>query len=1051
MRPLLPILICLLTTSTFAQNRSKVTAQPFIPGSVVPDTGVLAGLQYRPVGPFRGGRSAAVCGDLHDKNTFYFGATGGGVWKTTDGGSNWRNITDGYFGGSIGAVSVAPSDPTILYVGTGENSIRGNVSEGFGLWRSDDGGRSWRHLGLTDTRHIVRVIIHPKNPDIVWVAALGHLFGPNEERGVFKTTDGGKTWKRTLFADTQSGAADLIMEPGNPQVFYASTWSVIRTPYSLESGGAGSALWKSVDGGETWTKLNGRRGLPQGGIWGISGVAVSPINPDRVWAIIEHEKGGLFRSDDGGQSWQLTSSDANIRQRAWYFSKLAADPKQEDVVWALNVQLWRSKDGGKTFQSVRTQHADHHDMWIDPQNSSRMIVANDGGGQISFDAGIQWSSVTNQPTGQFYRVSTDNHHPFRILGAQQDNSTVRMLSRTPDGEINTSHWTSTAGFESGYVIADPSNPDIVYGGNYGGYLSRLDHRTGENRPISVWPENPIGSAAADLKIRFQWNFPIFFSPHNPKKLYAAANQLFVTENEGASWKAISGDLTTDDKSKQISSGGPITKDNTSVEYYCTIFTATESALEKDLLWTGSDDGLIHVSRDGGKSWTNVTPPAAGKWMMWNAVEADPFQPGTAYFAGTKYKLDDYRPYLFKTTDYGKTWTLITAGIPATHFTRVIRADLNVAGLLYAGTEFGMYVSMNGGQLWQPMQLNLPMVSITDLTLKENSLVVATQGRGFWVLDDLTVVQDVARKRRQGSNVMHTYPVTSVYRYEGRRTEKPRNAGMNPPVGVVAYYRLQRAADSDTITALIRNQAGDVVREFSTHPSMKSGKTAPLKIQTKEGLNMLVWDMYHAPAENVEGLVLWNGEVPGPLAAPGNYTISWKHSAGDSSTFPFQILHNPAYRTTAADAVAQEKFMLAIRDTFSRISKTIKEVRELRKQLNEFSGRVGKAMPDDVKKMTDSIQRKLTVIEEAFYQTKLKSIQDPLNYGIRLNDKISGLYDYAGRGQNAPTQQGLETFADLSAQAHVHLQAFRKLQVEEIPALNKLVLEKGLPLFGLKLD
>lgn len=1050
MRLLLATVVSIFTLFSSAQNRAKVASPP-IPGAVIADTSVLSGIQFRSIGPFRGGRSAAVCGDLHDKNTFYFGATGGGVWKTTDGGSNWKNITDGYFGGSIGAVAVAPSDPTILYVGTGENTIRGNVSEGFGLWRSDDGGRSWRHLGLTDTRHIVRVIIHPKNPDIVWVAALGHLFGPNEERGIFKSTDGGKTWKRTLFADAQSGAADLIMEPGNPQVFYASTWTVIRTPYSLESGGSGSALWKSLDGGESWTKLNNRRGLPQGGIWGISGVAVSPVNPDRVWAIIEHEKGGLFRSDDGGQNWQLVSSDANIRQRAWYFSKLAADPKQEDVVWALNVQLWRSKDGGKTFQSVRTQHADHHDMWIDPSNSSRMIVANDGGGQISFDAGAQWSSVMNQPTGQFYRVSTDNHYPFRILGAQQDNSTVRILSRSTDGEINTSHWSSTAGFESGYVIADPTNPDIVYGGNYGGYLSRLDHRTGENRPISVWPENPIGSSAADLKIRFQWNFPIFFSPHNPKKLYAAANQLFVTENEGASWKAVSGDLTTDDKSKQISSGGPITKDNTSVEYYCTIFTATESALEKDLLWTGSDDGLIHVSRDGGKTWTNVTPPAAGKWMMWNAVETDPRQPGTAYFAGTKYKLDDYRPYLFKTTDYGKSWTLITNGIPATHFTRVIRADKQVPGLLYAGTEFGMYVSMNGGQTWQPFQLNLPIVSITDLTLKENALVVATQGRGFWLIDDLTVVQEVARKRQQGGNVMQVYPITAAYRFDGRRNEKPRNAGMNPPNGVVAYYRLQRASDSDTIQATIRNQSGQLVRKFSTHPTSKTGKLAEVKLETRQGLNMLVWDMYHVPADNVEGLVLWNGEVGAPKAAPGNYTITWKHSAGDSITLPFTILRNPTYASTDADYVAQEKFLLAVRDTFSSISRTIKDVRELRRQLNEFSGRMGKSMPDEVKKMTDSIQKKLTVIEESFYQTRLKSIQDPLNYGIRLNDKISGLFDYAAMGQVAPSQQALETFADLSLRAKTHLDAFRLLQVNELVALNKLVLEKGLSLFGLKAE
>ncbi|MBD0297372.1 MAG: glycosyl hydrolase, partial [Flavisolibacter sp.] len=520
-----------------------------------------------------------------------------------------------YFGGSIGAVAVAPSDEDIIYVGEAENTLRGNVSEGLnGIWRSDDAGRSWRNVGLKDGRHIIRLIIHPKNPDIVWAAVLGHTFGPNENRGVYKTTNGGKNWKRVLYVNNLTGASDLVMESGNPSVLYAGTWRVLRTPYSMESGGEGSGLWKSTDGGETWTNLTAKKGLPRG-VWGIVGVAVAASSPEKVYALIEHAEGGLFVSANAGESWTLTSSDNNIRQRAWYYTKVFVDPNNENVVYAPNVAFMRSRDGGKTFQAVRTPHGDHHDLWIDPENSNRMVVADDGGAQISFDGGENWSTMNNQPTAQIYRVSTDSSFPYRILGAQQDNSTIRIKSRTSGNAITENDWEPTAGSESGYVVADPLNPDIVYGGNYGGYIARLDHKTGENRAVSPWPDNPMGSGADVLKYRFQWNFPIFFSPHNPKRLYTAGNVLFATESEGQSWEQISPDLTTNDKSRQVASGGPITKDNTSVEYYSTIFTATESPYEKDLLWTGSDDGLIYVSRDGGKNWQNVTPKGAPKWMI----------------------------------------------------------------------------------------------------------------------------------------------------------------------------------------------------------------------------------------------------------------------------------------------------------------------------------------------------------------------------------------------------------------------------------------------------
>ena len=605
----------LLSISLFAQKKEKAkTTATVVVQQDNTDSTLYAKVKYRQIGPFRGGRSGAVTGSYKNKNTFYFGGTGGGVWKTNDGGSNWKNITDKFFGGTIGSVAVAPSDEIVVYVGEGENTLRGNVAEGLGgIWRSDDAGKNWRNLGLKDGRHITRIIIHPKDPNTVWVAVMGHLFGPNEERGVYKTTDGGKTWKKTLYVNNQTGCSDLVTEPGNPMVMYAGMWRVLRTPYSMESGGDGSGLYKSVDGGETWVSLSSKKGLPKG-TWGIVGVAIAPSNTDKIYAIIENAAGGLFMSTDGGDTWVLTSNDNNIRQRAWYYSKVFVDPKNENLVYCPNVEFMRSRDGGKTFQVVSTPppHGDHHDLWIDPEDGNRMIVADDGGAQISFDGANNWSSMNNQPTAQFYRVSTDNSFPYRILGAQQDNSTVRIKSRTSGAGITERDWETTAGAESGYVQADPLNPDVVYGGNYGGYLSRLDHRTGENRAINVWPDNPMGAGADVLKYRFQWNFPFFFSPHNPKRLYAAGNHLFVTENEGQSWETISPDLTTNDKSRQVSSGGPITKDNTSVEYYCTIFTVTESSLEKDLLWTGSDDGLINVSKDGGKNWENVTPARSRK-------------------------------------------------------------------------------------------------------------------------------------------------------------------------------------------------------------------------------------------------------------------------------------------------------------------------------------------------------------------------------------------------------------------------------------------------------
>lgn len=1018
------------------------------------DAVLLKNVKYRLIGPFRGGRSAAVAGSYSNKTTFYFGGTGGGVWKTVDGGSNWINISDKYFGGSIGAVAVAPSDETILYVGEGENTMRGNVSEGLGgMWRSDDGGRIWKNIGLKDSRHIIRIIVHPKNPDIVWVAAMGHLFGPNEERGVFKTTDGGKTWKRTLFVNNQTGCSDLVMEPGNPSVFYAGTWRLIRTPYSLESGGDGSGLWKSTDGGETWTNISTKKGLPKN-TWGIVGVAVAPSNTDKVYAIIENKDGGLFMSADGGETWTLTSNDNNIRQRAWYYTKVFVDPKNENKVYCPNVELMISTDGGKTFKSISTPHGDHHDLWIDPQDGNRMVVADDGGAQVSFDGGANWSTYLNQPTAQVYRISTDNAFPYRILGGQQDNSAFRIKSRTYGAAITAAEMETAAGSESGYVVADPLNPDITYGGNYMGMLQRLDHRTGESRLINVWPVDNMGAGAEAAKYRFQWNYPIFFSPHNPKRLYAAGNHLFVTENEGKSWEQISPDLTTNDKSKQASSGGPITQDNTSVEYYCTIFTATESPYEKDLLWTGSDDGLIHVSKDGGKNWENVTPkdcpqclPAGQAGMMWNCIEIDPFKKGAAYFVGTRYKLDDFRPYIYKTEDYGKTWKLITNGIPSFHFARAIRADRVKQGLLYAGTEYGMYISYDGGNNWKSFQLNLPVTPITDLAIKNNDLIVATQGRSIYILDDLSVIQQ--KNESILSKNLHVFEVNPAYRMPGggRRggamtaSVSARNAGMNPSNGVVINFFLKNVTDSTKLTIDILDKKKEKIKTFST--SSKEDKITVVK-----GMNQFEWDMNYPVAEKMDGLILWNGFVRGPKAAPGEYFAKFK-SETDSAEVKFTILADPNYKTTQEEYEEQVNFLLTVRDKFSDVIKALKNIKELKQQMTDLTARSGKGMPKEIRQQIDTIHKQLTAVEETLHQTKAKSSQDVLNYPIRLDDKLASVYNAAAAGNTAPSRQVREAYAELEILVNAELTKLKKVMEEDVTQLNKMIHEKAVPVIGIK--
>ncbi|MFQ5649326.1 MAG: WD40/YVTN/BNR-like repeat-containing protein [bacterium] len=1013
--------------------------QPGLAQKIAFDETLYSGLTYRSIGPYRGGRSAAVTGVAGDPMTYYFGGTGGGVWKTTNGGQTWKNVSDGFFGGSIGAVAVSEWDPNVIYVGGGEVTVRGNVSHGDGMWKSTDAGKTWAHIGLKDSRHIPRIRIHPKNPDLVYAAVLGHLFGPNDERGVYRSKDGGKTWQRIFFVSREVGAVDLAMDARNPRILFASFWRVIRTPYSLESGGEGSSIWKSTDGGTNWKEITRNEGLPAGMI-GISGVTVSPANPNRVWAIIEAKDGGVFRSDDGGEKWTKINEERKLRQRAWYYTRIYADPKNEDLVYVLNVRFWRSKDGGKTFEKIDTPHGDHHDLWIAPTDPARMIVGDDGGAQVSFNAGEGWSTYHNQPTAQFYRVTTDNHFPYRIYGAQQDNSTVRILHRTSGRALTERDWEPTAGGESGHIAPHPQNPEIVYAGSYDGFLTRVNHETDEVRAINVWPDNPMGHGAKDWKYRFQWNFPIFFSPHDANTLYTAGNVLFRTRDEGQTWQAISPDLTRADTTKLGPSGGPITKDNTSVEYYATIFAAIESPHEPGVIWTGSDDGLIYLTRDGGKHWQNVTPPAKlmPEWMQINSIEAHPGEPGGLYVAGTRYKLDDFTPCLYKTVDYGKTWKKITEGIAPDHFTRVIRADPRRPGLLYAGTENGMVISFDDGASWKPFQLNLPVVPITDLAIKENDLIVATQGRSFWVLDDLTPLHQLSESVAQSD--FWLYQPRPTYRLRGNARETP-NAGKNLPAGVLVHYYFKEAPDSSAVILEFLDENGTLITRFT--PKAKEEEKQK-QLPVKAGMNRFVWDMRYQEAEKFEGIILWAGGLQGPKAVPGTYQARLVVGE-DSSTVSFEILKDPRSTETPEDLQAQFDFLIAMRDKLTETHKGIKQIRTIRKQVNEMLERLkNRPGSEKIKEAGEALVAKITRIEETLYQTKNQSRQDPLNFPIRLNNKLSALASTSSFGDFRPTAQAIAVKEELTAAIDSELTKFHAVLSADLPAFNQLVHEQAIP-------
>lgn len=1020
----LVVMMVFPTQNLVAQRKRKAPTTNF-------NEQLYSSLEYRLIGPFRGGRSAAVTGVSGQDNLYYMGATGGGVWKTTDAGTTWENISDGFFGGSIGSVAVAPSDHNTIYVGGGEGTIRGNVSSGYGVYKSIDAGKTWNHIGLPNSRHIPRIRINPTNPDIVYAAVLGNIYKPNADRGVYKSTDGGTTWRKTLFANGQAGAVDLIIDPNNARVLYATTWRIQRTPYSMDSGGEGSALWKSTDAGETWTEISKNKGFAKGTL-GIIGVTVSPVNSDRVWAIAENkEQGGLYRSEDGGETWTQINSERKLRQRAWYYTKVYADTQDLNTVYVMNVQYHKSTDGGKTFSTHNAPHGDHHDLWIDPENNQRMIIADDGGGQVSNDGGGTWSTYGNQPTAQFYRVTTDNSFPYKILVAQQDNSTVRINHRSDGRSISEDDWEATAGGESAHIAVDPLNNDIVYGGSYDGFLTRVNHKNGTTRGINVWPDNPMGAGAEAMKYRFQWNFPIQFSRHNPKALYTLSNHVHRSTNEGQSWEVLSGDLTRNEPSKLKSSGGPITQDNTSVEYYGTLFAMDESPLKEGVLWVGSDDGLVHVSKDNGATWTNVTPQQMPTWAMVNSIDASHFDEGSAYIAATLYKEGDFRPYLYKTSDYGASWTTITSGIDAEHFTRVVRADPKRKGLLYAGTETGMYISFDDGTSWKSFQLNLPIVPITDLTIKDNNLIVATQGRALWIIDDLTVLHQL---KSNTTDKAILYAPKDSYRTKGGGGRTSKTAGTNHPNGVITHFYLPK--EDSKVSLRFTNASGDTLATYGTAEKKN-------KLKIAKGGNTFVWDTRGLGAKRLDGMILWWANLNGPKAVPGTYAVHLEVD-GVSQKQDFKIVADPRTESSVEGMQQQYDFITKVNTTINKAHEAIETIRATNKQLAAFQKQYknDESVSDLVEKakaMADS----LSEVEKTLYQTQNRSGQDPLNFPIKLTNKLGHLNSLVGMDDFPPTDQDEAVRVELTEKVEAALEIFNKTLKEDVDTFNAEFNSRGL--------
>ncbi len=1005
-----------------------------MPPRTAANTGVsLDGLEWRQLGPFRGGRVEAVAGDPRERNTFYMGSCGGGVWKTTDGGLFWRNVSDGFFKrASVGAIAVAGSDPNVVYAGMGEACIRGNVSHGDGVYRSTDGGKTWSHLGLEDTRNIGKVRVHPEDPDIAYVAALGHAHGPNPQRGVFRTTDGGKTWKKVLSRGTKAGGIDISIDPTNPRIVYAALWEAIRRPHQLISGGEGSGLFKSTNGGDTWTEISRNRGLPKGVLGKIS-IAVAPSRPDRVFALVEANDGGVFRSEDGGASWSKGSEDRELRQRAWYYTHLFVDPQDGETVWVLNVDAWRSSDAGKTFARQTIPHGDNHDMWIDPNDPLRIIEGNDGGATISFNGGASWSSLYNQPTAEYYHITADTQTPYRLYAAQQDNSSISSPTRSSLSGILWQDCYEVGGGEAGHIAVRADDPNIVVAADHAGLLTRYDHRSGQVRTINVWPDASSGIAAKDIKYRFNWTAPVALSPHDPGVLYTASQYVHRSRDEGTTWDRISPDLTRNDPRTTGDSGGPITLDQTGAEYHATVFAFAESPLEPGVLWAGSDDGLIHVSRDNGKRWANVTPRVIAAQTLISIIEPGQHDAGTAYVAANRYKHDDFKPYIYRTDDYGRTWSKITAGIPADTFVRAVREDPLVPGLLYAGTEVGLYVSLDRGARWQRWQgTYLPVVPIHDLIVKDGDLALATHGRSFWVFDDLSPVRELARKRATGASRLFTprptiryktyggfsskselapmknyrHPGGSIYtsiveeRPNGDKVETNLDAGKNPPDGVIVTYFLRGTATDITLTFL--DSRGRTIRSYTKRPDDADPKDKEPRVAVEPGMNRFVWDMRYPDAALIDDepqvMEQLEGSLKGAVATPGSYTV--RLAVGkDRSEARFEIRKDPRIPATQADLDAQFALRVKLRDLLDRDHKAVNRLREARKD----------------PRTSAATKRTLDAIEAQLMQPKAKSRQDTLNFGVRLNHRIGALIGAIGSADAVPTRQAVDLGAQLEAE------------------------------------
>jgi photosystem II stability/assembly factor-like uncharacterized protein len=1035
---LLLLVVCLLCGAALIFDSATVNAQRGRGADQPASAGPFGALRWRSLGPPRGGRSLAVSGSVARPNEYYMGATGGGLWKTTDGGATWRAVTDGQIqSSSVGAVAVSPSNPDIVYIGTGEADIRGNIIQGDGAYKSTDAGKTWTHIGLRETENISKIRVHPANPDLVYVAAFGHHAAPNAERGVFRSKDGGKTWDKILFRDDRTGAIELILDPADPQIMYAALWQASRNSWEMSSGGPGSGLFKSTDGGDRWTEISRNPGLPKA-MLGKIGLSVSGADSSRVYAQIEAEDGGFFLSDDAGATWRKVTDRRDLRQRAFYYTRVYADPKVKDTVYVLNVNFHKSTDAGKTWTTIRPPHGDNHDMWIAANDSNRMIEANDGGANVSVNGGETWTAQL-MPTAQMYHVITTAHVPYHICGAQQDNSTACVSSQPPQGGPGGSGggadqvFYSVGGGESGYIASDPRSPDIFYAGSYGGFITRHDHRTGQERAINPYPDNPMGYASADIAERFQWTFPIVLAPTNPGIIYVGSQHLWKSTNEGQSWTKISPDLTRHDPKTLGSSGGPITKDNTGVETYATIFSIAPSPKDANVIWTGSDDGFVQVTRDGGTTWKNVTPKDLPDFARISLVEASPFRAGTAYMAGNRYQQADFKPYVYRTDDYGQTWTKIVNGVGDRDFARAIREDIKVAKLLYLGTEHGIYVSFDDGANWQSLRQNLPDTPVHDIAVEQRDVVIGTHGRGFYVMDNIAPL-------RQGG--LQTTTNFHLYKPEDARRGLDRNVAVD-------YYLKQPA---QKVTMEFVDAEGKVIRTFTGTPADAERRAqAPAAgdddggfrrppephPSVASGLQRLTWDMRYPGATEFPGLIMWAASTRGPQAPPGTYQVRVT-ADGQTATQSFAIAREPRVLNDVTDQDLREQFDLAIkvRDKASQANDAVLLIRGIKAQITDRKAKAaGKA---SVAKALDDLEQALSTVEGEIYQVKLQSSQDPLNFPIKLNNKIAALQGIIESADVRPTEQTYSVFRTLSNRLDEQLTKLDAGVKTRMPPVNQIL-------------